>query len=452
MPASAATRPEDEKLPPLQLLGYGLQHIFAMVGGVLAVPFIIGGAAGLDGTDLALLVSASLFLSGLATVLQTLGVPYLGSRLPLVQGISFASVSTLATIVAKHGGADGLRTAFGAILVAGAVGFLLAPFFSQVVRLFPAVVTGSVITVVGLSLIPVAAGWITDQKDTASTSSIVLAAATLGIVLVLSKIPALSRYAILLGLVLGTVVALAAGKASFSGVGAADAVALPRPFHFGGPVFDGSAIVAMVIVIVVIMVETTADILAVGEVVGTEIDNKRIADGLRADMLSSVAAPVLNTFPATAFAQNVGLVAITGVKSRFAVATGGVVIALLGLSPWLAAVVDVMPMSVLAGAGIALFGSVTASGIRTLGKVSYDGTQNLVIVATAVGFGVIPIAYPSFWAGFPDWWQTIFDSEISAAALVAFVLNLFFNVLLPLPALRQEPADLPTELPGKALG
>ncbi|MEP9381537.1 nucleobase:cation symporter-2 family protein [Nocardioides sp. KR10-350] len=449
---SATTRPEDERLPALSTLGYGLQHILAMVGGVLAVPLIIGGAAGLSGADLAVLVSASLFLSGIATVLQTLGVPYVGSRLPLVQGISFGSVSTLLTIVGKHGGEEGLRTAFGAVIVAAAFGFLVAPFFSRVVRLFPPVVTGSVITVIGLSLVPVAAGWITDQKDTAPISSIVLAAVTLGIVLVLSKIAALSRYAILLGLVLGTVVALAAGKASFDGVGASDAVALPRPFHFGGPLFDVGAIVAMVIVILVIMVETTADILAVGEVVGTEVDDRRIAAGLRADMLSSLVAPLLNTFPATAFAQNVGLVAITGVKSRYAVATGGAVIALLGLSPWLAAVVNVMPLSVLAGAGIALFGSVTASGIRTLGKVAYDGTQNLVIVATSVGFGVIPIAYPAFWAGFPDWWQTIFDSEISAAALVAFVLNLFFNVLLPSTALRAVHGVAPEETTGEALG
>ena len=196
----------------------------------------------------------------------------------------------------------------------------------------------------------------------------------------------------------------------------------------------------MTIVILVIMVETTADILAVGEVVGTTVDNDRIATGLRADMASSIVAPLFNSFPATAFAQNVGLVALTGIKSRFAVAVGGGVLFVLGLSPWLASVVSLLPLSVLAGAGIVLFGSVTASGIRTLGKVDYDSNNNMIIVAAAVAFGVLPIAWPQFWGSFPDWWQTIFDSEISAAAIVAFTLNLFFNVLLP--GTPDEPTDV----------
>ena len=150
--------------------------------------------------------------------------------------------------------------------------------------------------------------------------------------------------------------------------------------------------------------------------------------------------PATRRGPATAFAQNVGLVAITGVKSRFAVAVGGGVLFVLGLSPILAAVVNLLPLAVLAGAGIVLFGWVTASGIRTLGKVRYDDNNNMVIVASAIGFGVIPIAFPSFWGNFPDWWQTIFDSEISAAAIVAFLLNLFFNVLLP--GTPDQPTDV----------
>jgi uric acid transporter len=433
-------RPEDEKLPAPQLFGYGIQHILAMFGGVIAVPFIIGSVAKLSATDTALLVSSALFVSGLATILQTLGVPYVGSQLPLVQGISFASVSTMITVILNNGGGEhGLRVVLGAIIVAAAVGFVVAPFFSRIVRFFPAVVTGSVITVIGLSLLPVAGGWITDQQDTATTSAIVLAGVALALVLVFSKIKGLARLAILLALVVGTVVAAIAGKTTWNG-GSADIVAVPKPFAFGSPIFDVGAIVSMVIVILVIMVETTADILAVGEVVRTRVDNERIAAGLRADMLSSVVAPVFNSFPATAFAQNVGLVALTGIRSRFAVAVGGGVLAVLGLSPWLAAVVSLLPLSVLAGAGIVLFGSVAASGIRTLSKVDYDGTNNMIVVAAAIGFGVVPIAWPSFWGSFPDWWQTIFDSEISAAAIVAFLLNLFFNVLLP--GQPEDPTDL----------
>ncbi|KQT90733.1 uracil permease [Marmoricola sp. Leaf446] len=435
-------RPEDEHLPAPQLVGYGVQHILAMFGGVIAVPFIIGGVAGLEPAQTGLLVSAALFVSGLATVLQTVGIPFFGSQLPLVQGISFASVSTMVTIILAEGegnGERGLRVVFGAVIVAAVVGLLLAPVFSRVVRFFPAVVTGSVILVIGLSLLPVAGGWITGQEETASGSSVALAAVSLAFVLVLSKVPMLSRLAVLLSLVAGTVVAAIFGLTTWNGQDA-DLVAVPTPFEFGAPIFEVGAIVSMTIVILVIMVETTADILAVAEVVGTDVDNKRISNGLRADMVSSAIAPVFNSFPATAFAQNVGLVALTGIRSRFAVAVGGGVLFVLGLSPVLAAVVGLLPLPVLAGAGVVLFGSVAASGVRTLGKATYDGTNNIVIVAAAVAFGVIPIAWPEFWGAFPQWWQTIFDSEISAAAIVAFTLNLFFNVLLP--GVPEEPSGL----------
>lgn len=441
-PAPTPTRPEDERLGIGRSLGYGLQHILAMFGGVIAVPLIIGGAAGLSAGDRALLVSCSLFISGAATLLQTLGLPYVGSRLPLVQGISFASVSTLLAIVAGHGEA-GLRSAYGAIIVAAAVGIVIAPLFSAVIRFFPAVVTGSIITVIGLSLMPVAAGWITGQATLtvngvtspnpayAAPGGILLALFTLVVVLVLSKVPVLSRLAILLGLVVGTIVAALFGMVSGSSIAAASPFAFPQPFKFGAPTFQAGAIISMIIVILVIMVETTADVLAVGEVVGTRVDSKRVAAGLRADMVSSVVAPVFNSFPATAFAQNVGLVAISGIKSRFAVAAGGLVLLVLGLSPFLAAVVGVIPLPVLGGAGIVLFGTVAASGIRTLSKVDYAGNNNLVVVAVSVGFGLVPVVSSGFWSHFPDAVKVIFGSGISSAAIMAVLLNLFFNVFRP---------------------
>ncbi|MCU1407051.1 MAG: purine permease [Glaciihabitans sp.] len=448
----AVTRPEDERLPLLTTLGYGLQHILSMFGGVIAVPLIIGGAAGVTPGQLTLLVACALFVSGAATILQTLGVPFFGSQLPLVQGISFAAVSTLTTIIGNSGGGTGgLRTAFGAVLVAAVVGLLITPFFSRIVRFFPPVVTGSIITVIGLSLMPVAAGWITGQAtifvdgeatpnpNYGAVDNIGLALLTLAIVLVLSKIPSLSRLAVLLGLAIGTVIALVIGKASGASVAGASPLALPQPFAFGAPIFEIGAIISMTIVILVIMVETTADVLAVGQVVGTRVDSRRVGDGLRADMLASAIAPVFNSFPATAFAQNVGLVALTGIKSRFAVAAGGGILLLLGLSPVLSAVVGIIPQPVLGGAGIVLFGTVAASGIRTLSQVRYANNNNLVIVAAAVAFGVIPVVAPAFWDNFPAWFITIFHSGISAASIVAVLLNLFFNVFRP--GTPTEPSD-----------
>jgi xanthine permease len=441
MTSQTPTRPEDERLSVLTLLGYGTQHILSMFGGVIAVPIIVGTAAGLSGAQIATLLSCALFVSGAATLLQTLGLPFFGSQLPLVQGISFASVATMLSIIGDDG-EGGLRTVFGAVMVAGLIGLALSPFFSQVVRFFPPVVTGSIITVIGLSLMPVAAGWITGQAeiggepnpDFANPGDIGLALLTLAIVLVLTKVRTLSRLAILLGLLLGTAVAWLVGKTDLSGVSEASVLSLPEPFAFGGPTFEISAIVAMTIVILVTMVETTADLLAVGRIVGTKVDARRVGDGLRADMTACALAPIVNSFPATAFAQNVGLVALTQIKSRFAVAVGGLILLVLGLSPLLAALVGVVPLPVLGGAGIVLFGIVAASGIRTLAEVEYRGNNNLVLVAASLGFGLLPVVSDEFWSEFPDWFATIFNSGISSASIMAVGLNLFFNMLPRLPA------------------
>ncbi|RKT76894.1 xanthine permease [Terracoccus luteus] len=421
-------RPEDQRYPFGQLLVYGTQHILTMYGGVIAPPLIVGTAAGLPATDVALLVTAGIFLSGLATLLQTLGIGPVGSRLPIVQGISFASVSTM-TAIANDGG---VQPVLGAIIVAGVIGFVISGFFAQLVRLFPAVVTGSIITVIGLSLMPVAFTWAmggAGSKTLGSTGNIAFAGLTLLIILVISRLfqGPISRLSILLGLIAGTLIALATGRADFSRVGDAKIFSLPPVLHFGAPTFQVGAIISMTIVILVIMTETTADILAIGEIVGTEVDAKRVGDGLRADMASTAVAPLLGSFPCSAFAQNVGLVALTGIKSRYAVAAGGGVLVVLGLFPVVGAVVAAIPYPVLGGAGIVLFGSVAASGIRTLSRVDYQDNLNMVIVSVAIAVGIIPIAAPTFWNQFPEQVATILHSGISATAIVAVVLNLLFN-------------------------
>ncbi len=423
-------RPEDEKMPIGAAYAYGLQHILTMYGGIIAPPLIVGGAAGLDGAQIGLLVSAGLFIGGLATMLQSIGVKFFGSQLPLVQGASFASVSTMVAIATGEGG---LPAVYGSIIVAGVIGLIITPFFSQVVRFFPAVVTGTIITVIGLSLLPISFRWIMGNNDSlpdfGSLGNIGLGGFTLVVILVISRVfeGPISRLAILLGLVIGTIFAAVVGKADFSNIGTGPIFALPQPFAFGAPTFEIGAIISMTVVILVIMTETTADTLAVGEIVGTKVDARRVGDALRADMLATAVAPVFNSFPASAFAQNVGVVAITGVKSRWVVAAGGSMLFVLGLLPVLGRVVASIPYPVLGGAGIVLFGTVAASGIRTLSKVEYDGNLNLVIVATALAFGIIPIASPEFYAEFPQWLVLILDSGITAASIVAMLLNLLFN-------------------------
>lgn len=425
-------RPEDERLPLGSAFAYGLQHVLTMYGGIIAVPLIIGAAAGLDATGIGVLIASCLFCGGLATILQSVGVKFFGSQLPLVQGVSFAGVATMLAVLTSGGG---LTDVFGAVLVASAIGLAIAPFFAQIIRFFPPVVTGVVITTIGLTLMPVAANWAMggDEKaaDYGSIGNIGLAGATLLIVLVLSKVKSatLSRLSILLAIVLGTVLAAILGMVDFSKVPEGAMVAFPKPFAFGLPTFDVAAIISMLIVILVTMTETTADILAVGEVVKTKVNSRRIADGLRADMLSSALSPVFNSFPQTAFAQNVGLVAITGVRSRFVVSAGGLILVLLGLLPVVGRVVAAIPTPVLGGAGVVLFGTVAASGIRTLAKVRYENNMNLVVVAVSIAFGVIPVVQPDFYEHFPQWFTIIFHSGISSAALMAVLLNLLFNHL-----------------------
>ncbi|QVQ51816.1 purine permease [Spiractinospora alimapuensis] len=421
-------RPEDEKLPIHLQITYGTQHILAMYAGVITPPLIVGAAAGLTVADIGILVSAALLVSGLGTLLQTLGVWRFGARLPLVIGISFVPVATMTALADE----SGLPVVFGATLAAGLFGLLVAPFFAGLVRFFPPVVTGSVITVIGISLVPVAVGWVAAGAESAPASGdLALAGATLLIVLILSWVlPGVwSRMAILGGLVLGTVIAALFGRVDFSAVGDGPVFSFGQPLYFGFPEFEVAAILIMCIVMMVILTEGVADILAVGEIVGSKVDSRRLADGLRADAGATALAPLLNSFPASTFSQNVGLIALSRVSSRYAVAIGGLILIALGLFPVLGRVVAMIPMPVLGGAGLVLFGTVAAAGIRTLTKVDYDRSLNLVIVAVAIGFGVIPIAAPDFFSGFPNWLATVMHSGIVGAAILALFLNLVFNEL-----------------------
>ena len=429
---AALTRPEDENPGLAANLAFGFQHVLTMYGGIIAVPLIIGEAAGLPPDELGLLITACLFMGGLATLLQTLGIPLFGSQLPLVQGVSFSGVATMIAILNTGGG---LPAIFGAVMAASLIGLIVTPTFSRIIRFFPPLVTGIVITTIGLTLMPVAALWAmggnSAAPDFGSMGHIGLAAGTLAIVLVLTRLgnATVSRLSILIAILIGTLAAAATGQADFSHVTQGDYFGLPSLFHFGWPTFHVAAIVSMFIVIIVTLVETSADILAVGDIIDTRIDSRRLGNGLRADMLSSMIAPLFGSFTQSAFAQNVGLVAVTGVKSRYVVATSGLILLGLGLLPVIGRFIAAVPTAVLGGAGLVLFGTVAASGIRTLARVDYENNMNLIIVATSVGFGMIPIAAPDFYARFPAWVATIFHSGISSAALMAVTLNLLFNHL-----------------------
>ncbi|MFD4601521.1 nucleobase:cation symporter-2 family protein [Streptomyces sp. NPDC058464] len=414
----------------------GLQHVAAMYAGVVAPPLIVGAAIGLTGTELTFLTGACLFTAGLATFLQTLGIWKIGARLPFVNGVTFAGVAPMTAIAAAtHDKSDALPVIFGAVIVAGLLGFLAAPFFSKAVRFFPPVVTGTVITLIGVSLLPVAFGWAQGPDSTAddygSAKYLGLAAATLVIVLLLRRFTRgfVKQIAVLAGLVAGTAVAIPFGVTDFGPVADADVVGFPTPFHFGAPQFQVAAIVSMCVVMVVSMTESTADMLALGEIVERPADERTIAAGLRADTLGSAISPFFNGFMCSAFAQNIGLVAMTRIRSRFVVAAGGGFLVLMGLCPMAASLIAVVPRPVLGGAGVVLFGSVAASGIRTLVGAGLDKDENILVVAVSLAVGIVPITAPDFYHAFPQTARIVLDSGISTGCVAAVLLNLVFNHL-----------------------
>lgn len=431
-PASSPPAHPVDEVPPIgRLAAYGLQHVLAMYAGAVAVPLIVGGAMKLPSGDLAYLINADLLVSGVATLIQCVGVWKFGVRLPLMQGCTFAAVTPMVLIGTTGGG---LPAIYGAVIVSGLVMTLLAPYFARLLRFFPPLVTGLVILIIGLTLLPNAADWAAGgagAADYGAPRNLALALGVLVFILLVHRFAGgfLGRVSVLLGIVVGTLVAIPLGFTDFGHVGEAAVLGVSTPFHFGLPTFKVAAIVSLMIVMLVSAAETTGDILATGEAVDVEVSPDRLARGLRADGASTVLGGVFNTFPYTAFAQNIGLIGLTKVKSRWVVAAAGVILIVLGLFPKLGEVIAAVPPPVLGGAGIAMFGTVAASGVRTLRTVAFDGNANLLIIAVTVGVALAPVARPDLYAHFPEGFQIVMNSGISAGAIVAIVLNLLFNHL-----------------------
>ncbi|MCH4167278.1 MAG: purine permease [Megasphaera sp.] len=424
-----ALHPVDEMLAPSKLFAYGLQHVLAMYAGAVAVPIIVAQAMGMTPHQLIQLINADLFTCGIATLIQTLGFWKVGARIPMIQGVTFASVTPMIMI----GTQNGITAIYGSIIVAGLVTFFIAPYFSRLIRLFPPVVTGTIITIIGITLLPVSVRWIGGGNpaapDFASPMHLMLAAITLCIVIAIYRYCKgfLSNIAVLIGLFFGTILAIILGQVDFIEVGKADWVGIVTPFMFGLPTFDAGSIISMVIVMLVVMVETTGDCMAIGEIVGRPIGRTNLARCLRADGLSTLIGGLFNSFPYTAFAQNVGLVAVTRVKSRFVVAASGLILVCLGMFPKMAAVVASIPNSVLGGAGLAMFGMIIASGVRSLSKVKFDGNYNLMLVAISIGMSMITLTIPNFFQNFPPAARIVLNSGITLGSMTAVILNVIFN-------------------------
>jgi len=412
-----------------RLAVYGAQHVLAMYAGAVAVPLIVGGALHLTPAELVGLINADLLTCGLATLLQTLGFAGFGIRLPVVQGVTFAAVTPIIVI----GKTSGMPAVYGAILCAGIATILWSPIAGRLLRLFPPVVTGTIITIIGLTLLPVAAHWAVGgwPGDPAfgAPSSLALAGVVLVLVLLFERLLRgfFRSIAVLLGLACGTLIAAALGHVDLSGVGSAPWVAMTRPFAFGVPRFEWAPIASLCLLMLVTTVETTGAFLAVGEITERPVAPRDVVRGLRADGLSTLLGGILNSFPYTAYAQNVGLVALTGVKSRYVVAAAGGLLVLLGLLPKAGALVAAVPGPVLGGAGLVMFGTVAQSGIRALTRVRFDGTRNGLIVAVSIAVSFVPMAVPEAFAKFPSGVQILLGSGISLGSLAAILLHVLIG-------------------------
>jgi OHCU decarboxylase len=437
--ARRTVHPVDELLAPPKLAVYGFQHVLAFYAGAVIVPILLANAIKLTPEQLAYLINADLFTCGIASIIQSVGFWRIGVRMPLLQGVTFAAVSPMISIgLAEGGGVPGLRAIYGSVIVAGVFTFLVAPFFARLIRLFPPIVTGTVITIIGVVLLSVAAldaggggaSQFTDPPTFGALRNLALAGFTLLVILLIYRMFTgfLATVAVLIGLVVGTLAGWLFDFTDFSRVGDADVLGVTTPFHFGTPTFNAAAVISLVVVMLITMVETTGDVFACGEIVGKPVDKEDVARALRADGLATTLGGILNSFPYTCFAENVGLVRLTKVKSRYVVATAGLFMIVIGLIPKVGAIVAAIPPPVLGGAGFALFGTVAVIGIQTLRRVDFHDERNVITLAVSLGFAMTPTVYPAIVNFFPESVRTIISSGITLGSISAILLNLVFNV------------------------
>ena len=415
---------------PLKSTALGLQHVLAMYAGAVLVPLIVGNALGLTSTQLTYLVSIDILMCGIATILQIMNNRFFGIGLPVVLGCSFTAVAPMIAI----GTESGISAIYGAIIVSGLFVIVISRFFGMLVRFFPPVVTGSVVTIIGITLIPVAInnmGGGQGASDFGSLSNIALSFGTLLFILLVFKFSTgfMRAISILLGLVVGTVVATFMGKVDFSAVRDAAYFHMVEPFYFGMPTFEWSAIFIMILVAMVSLVESTGVYFALGDICERDIKKKDLEKGYRAEGIAVLLGGIFNAFPYTTFSQNVGLIQMSGVRSRKIILIAGIMLVTLGFVPKIAAFTTIIPNAVLGGAMIAMFGMVVSQGIKMLSKIITDSQENSMIIACAIGIGLGVTVVPELFAQFPSDLKILTSNGIVAGSVTAIVLNILFNML-----------------------
>lgn len=405
------------------------QHLLAALSAIITVPLVIGGVLKLPVEDIIVLVNAAMLVSGVVTIIQCRGIGPVGIRLPCVMGTSFTFVGVSIAIGFEYGVAGILGSALVASLV-----MIIGSFFMPIIRkFFPPVVTGTVVTLIGLSLIPVAVDWFAGGQvgdaGYASLSNLAIGLLVLVTVVALSIFGKglLSAASVVIGMLVGYLVCLALGLIDFKPVQDSPLISLPTPFHFGLS-FPISGIIGMSIAYLVTIVESTGDFLALSNVTKTKLTGKKLSSGILCDGLGSALASVFSTTPFSSFSQNVGIVGMTGVASRYVVAITGAMLVLAGLFPILGAMVVSIPLPVLGGAGLVMFAMIITAGVNILSTTQHT-KRNGMIIAVSIASGMAVTFRPELLNQLPESLKIILASGITTGSIIALILN----VILPNP-------------------
>ena len=418
--------------PPIgQAVPLGLQHVLAMFASNVTPSIIVAGAAGLafGGAEQIYLIQMAMLFAGIATLFQTIGIGPIGARLPIMQGTSFAFVGVLAGVAATQG----LSVALTACIIAGLIHFSLGSVMQKLRFMFPPLVTGLVILTIGLYLIPVAikyaAGGAADFQMAADSFGSLLhwtVALTVVVVSLACKFMTkglISNAAILIGLIAGYIVAVFSGMVSFGGVENAKWFQLPAVMPYGFE-FSLGAVIGVTLVSLVSAIETIGDTSATTKA-GSERDatDAEISGATYADGLGTAVAGVFGGLPNTSFSQNVGIVGMTGIMSRHVVTIAGIIMIICGLIPKIGAVISSMPLPVLGGGVIVMFGMVAAAGMNMLSTVSMN-RRNMIIISVSLAVGLGLNLVPSAVQHLPGIWKTLATSAVAPTALLAVIMNL----------------------------
>lgn len=413
----------DDKPSLLSQILLGLQHIFAAFGGIIVVPLVISSSLGFDAKISTALISASILAAGIATFIQAKGIGRVGARVACIMGTDFTFVTPAIAV----GSVAGLPGIIGATILGSFVEIIASFFIKPLMKLFPPLVTGTVICLIGLTLLPVSIDWAaggTGSVNYGSLKNILIAILVMSITLLLNHYGKgmISTASILIGMAAGYIICIPLGMVDFSSISEASWVSLPKIFEYGVD-FNPKYVISFIPAYFVTVIETVGCLKAIGQVSGLKDDESRIGQGVLADGVGSMLAGILGTFPNTTFSQNVGLIPLTKVASRYVVMMAGVILVILGLFPKFAALINIMPQPVLGGVGIVMFGTVAASGIQTLSRVKLTN-RNLLIIATSIGLGLGVTFRPEVLGQLPEGLKMIFASGISTGTITALVLNI----------------------------